>query len=369
MKIGIDARVLLDRKTGDRTYIFNLVRALVETARDHRFILYLDDDPSPDLRSSFPNTQFRISKRPTGYLWTHLALPKLARQDALDLLHVQYMTPFRCHCPVISTIQDISFKLFPEWFTFRDRTVMNAFIPGSIRRAASLIAPSNSTAHNIVTHYNYPPQRISVTPYAAPQQFHAPQDPETIQHCRDRLGIHGPYMLYVGNLQPRKNLTRLVSAFIQARERDAFSERLLIAGQFAWKFAAQRRLLDDAATAGHIIHIGYVDDADLPPLYAAATAFLFPTLHEGFGIPILEAMATGTPVLTSNVSSMPEVAGDAALLVDPTDEATISAAISTLATDRDLRERLTAAGLRRAATFSWHDTAQLTLAAYERFVQ
>ena len=369
MKIGIDARVLLGRKTGDRTYIFNLVRALAEAASDHRFILYLDDDPPPDLLTNLPHLQFRIRKRPAGYLWTHLALPKLAGEDALDLLHVQYMTPFRSPCPVISTIQDISFKLYPQWFTFRDRTVMNAFIPGSIRRAASLIAPSHSTAHNLATHYHYPLEGIFVTPYAAPQEFHAPQDPGAIERCRNQFNIPEPYMLYVGNLQPRKNLVRLVRAFVQARERDGFPERLLIAGQFAWKFAAQRRLLDDAAAASHIRHLGYVDDADLPALYAAATAFLFPTLHEGFGIPILEAMATGTPVLTSNVSSMPEVAGEAALLVDPTDEAAISAAISTLATDEHLRERLTAAGLKRAATFSWHDTADLTLAAYERVVQ
>jgi len=172
-------------------------------------------------------------------------------------------------------------------------------------------------------------------------------------------------MLYVGNLQPRKNVVRLLRAFARARKEAGFAHRLVIVGQAGWQCEEEMRELQSAEAAGHALRVGYVDDSDLPALYAAADAFLFPTLMEGFGLPVLEAMAMGTPVLTSNTSSLPEVAGDAALLVDPTDESAIATGISALAADGSLRARLRDAGLARAAQFSWQRTAELTRTVYE----
>lgn len=365
MRIGIDARVLLGRKTGDRTYTYNLVRALARAGSAHQFMLYFDREPDAQMCRTLSGLSLHVAERPGGYLWTLRALPRLAREDSLDLLHVQYLTPFAAPCPVVSTVQDISFRLYPQWFTWMDRTVMRLFMPGALRRTAAVIVPSQVTADALVDQYRHPRERIFVTPYAPGKEFHRQPSPAARQQMRDELALHEPYMLYVGNLQPRKNAARLIRAFVQAREAGELAERLVLAGQFAWKYAEERTLLEQAQAASHTLHIGYVEDKHLPALYAEATAFLFPTLYEGFGLPVLEAMAMGTPVLTANTSALPEVAGDAALLVDPTDEDTIADGIMRLATDSELRNRLSATGRARAAALSWEQTAQLTLQAYE----
>jgi glycosyltransferase involved in cell wall biosynthesis len=311
----------------------------------------------------------RVCTRPRGYLWTALALPRLAAEDDLDVLHVQYITPLRSPCPVVTTIHDISFRLYPEWFSLKDRLVMNTFIPRGLKVAAVVITPSESAASNIRREYDYPQDRIVVTPEAADDRFFDPPGAIETRRIRDKFGIEGRYMLYVGNLQPRKNASRLIEAFVSAREVHGIRDQLLIAGQFGWKYNADRLAVEQARQAGHVCHLGYVNDDDLPALYSEATAFVFPTLHEGFGLPVLEAMASGTPVLTSTVSSLPEIAGDAALLVDPTDESAIAEGIAQLATDRDLRRRLVSAGRDRAKQFSWDDTARATLQAYRAAVE
>lgn len=364
MTIGIDARVLLGRKTGDRTYTYNLLRALQRVGSDHHFIVYFDAEPDTLLKDELQGCTLRVCRRPGGYLWTIFALPRLAARDNLDILHVQYMTPLSAPCPIVTTIHDISFRLHPEWFGLKDRLIMNAFIPRALRTARAVITPSESAAENIRREYDYAPDRIFVTPEAAQEKFFEPIDTIQSRRTRDKFGIDGRFMLYVGNLQPRKNAARLIRAFMSARENHDVPDQLLIAGQYGWKHGRDRRQLDRARKDGHIRHLGYVNDDDLPALYSEATAFLFPTLHEGFGLPVLEAMASGTPVLTSNVSALPEIAGDAALLVDPTDEEAIAAGITRLALDGQLREKLIAAGRARARQFSWDDTATGTIEAY-----
>lgn len=368
MRVGIDGRVLLGRKTGDRTYTFNLLRALQKLDTPHELVLYLTREPDTLLRHDLQGYDIRVSPPTAPYLWTLFRLPHLAREDALDVLHVQYMTPLRCPCPVVSTIHDISFRLHPEWFRFRDRVVMNTFVPRSIARTSALITPSQSAADNIAREYGYPRERIFVTPEAADSRFFENVGAIEARRCRDKFHIEGRYMLYVGNIQPRKNVARLIRAFETAREQHQLCDQLLLAGQFGWKCNDARRALKRAGQKGYVRHLGYVSDDDLPALYSEAVAFLFPTLHEGFGLPVLEAMASGTPVITSNTSSLPEVAGDAALLVDPADEEAITHAIGRMATDATLRRRLSEAGRNRAGEFSWSNTATATLEAFEAAV-
>lgn len=365
MRVGIDGRVLLGRKTGDRTYALGLLRGLLGIPAPPQVVVMLDRHPDAALQAALPGAEFAVRERPSGYLWTLMALPRLAAETRVELLHVQYMTPLRAPCPIITTIHDISFRLHPEWFPLRHRLVMNTFIPGSIKRAQAVLTPSEATAADIRRAYGCPPPSVEVTPYAAPSEFGAlPADAE-VSACLSRVDIRRPYMLYVGNLQPRKNVARLLRAFAHARAETGFAHRLVIVGQAGWQCEEEVRELRSAEAAGHALHAGYVDDADLPALYAGADAFLFPTLMEGFGLPVLEAMAMGTPVLTSDVSSLPDVAGDAALLVDPTDEGAIGAGISALAADTILRARLRDAGRARAAQFSWRRTAELTRAVYQ----
>ncbi len=365
MRVGIDGRVLLGRKTGDRTYALGLLHGLLGVAEPPEVVVMLDRHPDAALQAALPGAEFAVRERPGGYLWTLVALPRLAAETRVELLHVQYMTPLGAPCPVITTIHDISFRLHPEWFPLRHRLVMNTFIAGSVSRAKAVLSPSEATAADIRRAYRCPPSKVHVTPYAAPSEFSRRPPDDAVWDCLKRLAVTRPYMLYVGNLQPRKNIARLLRAFAQARAEAGFAHRLVIVGQAGWQCEEELRELRSAEAAGNALHVGYVDDADLPALYAGAEAFLFPTLLEGFGLPVLEAMATGTPVLTSNVSSLPEVAADAALLVDPTDEDAIAAGISTLAADGSLRARLRDAGLARAAQYSWRRTAELTRAVYE----
>ncbi len=366
MRIGIDGRVLLGRKTGDRTYTYNLLRVLAREHKRHDFVVCLDKEPDNVEKEHLKGLRLRVRQQPRGHLWTLFALPQLAKKEDVDLLHVQYLTPFVAPCPVVTTVHDISFKLCPQWFSWRDRAVMNTFLPGSLRRAAAVIAPSESTAIDVNREYGCPNRKIFVTPYAASYEFHTEPNDDARKRCRDNFQIVGPYMLYVGNIQPRKNIARLVRAFVDARKSEGFPEQLVVVGQFGWRCGGEQRMIAEATAAGHVKHLGYVDDEHLPALYAEATAFLFPTLYEGFGLPVLEAMAVGTPVLTSNVSSLPEVAGEAAAFVDPTDEAAIASAISQLVRDADLRDQLSRSGRARAQMFSWKETARLTVEAYER---
>ncbi|MFP3905177.1 MAG: glycosyltransferase family 4 protein, partial [Armatimonadota bacterium] len=297
MRIGIDGRVLLGRKTGDRTYTLNLLRALQNIDTPHECVLYLTREPDTLLYHELQGCNIRVSPPNLPYLWTLFRLPHLASEDALDVLHVQYMTPLRCPCPVVSTIHDISFRLHPEWFRLRDRLVMNTFVPGSIARTSALITPSKSAADNIAREYEYPRDRIFVTPEAADERFFESIGAIEARRCRVKFDIEGRYMLYVGNIQPRKNVARLIRAFVAARQERNISDQLLIAGQFGWKCDDARRELQRAEQMGYVRHLGYVSDDDLPVLYSEAVAFVFPTLHEGFGLPVLEAMASGTPVI------------------------------------------------------------------------
>ncbi len=364
MRVGIDGRVLSGRKTGDRTYALGLLQGLRGLEKPPRIVVMLDREPDTTLQTALEGVQFAVRERPRGYLWTLVALPRLARETGVDLLHVQYMTPFGAPCPVITTIHDISFRLHPEWFPLRHRLVMNTFIPRSVRRAAAVIAPSEATATDIRREYGCPPPTIHVTPYAAPLEFAGRPSQEAVYGCLEKHRIAQPFMLYIGNLQPRKNIRRLLRAFVAARTAEHFAHQLVIVGQAGWQCREELDELEQARRAGHVAITGYVEDEDLPALYAGAEAFLFPTLMEGFGLPVLEAMAVGTPVLTSNTSSLPEVAGDAALLVNPLDEHALAEAIARLAHSPQLRATLRDAGFARAAQFSWQRTAELTLALY-----
>jgi glycosyltransferase involved in cell wall biosynthesis len=214
-----------------------------------------------------------------------------------------------------------------------------------------------------------PEARIAVTPEAPSEEFAAAVGPGEVSRVREAYDLPPEFFLFVGNRQPRKNVPRLVRAFCRARAEHGLPQVLVLVGQVGWLAEEAEREIERASRAGDVRVLGYVPDGDLPPLFAAAQAFLFPTLYEGFGLPVVEAMAVGTPVLTSSTSALAEVAGDAALLVDPEDEQQIAEGIVRLAGEEALRETLRERGLKRAASFNWRRTAELTREAYQRAVQ
>jgi glycosyltransferase involved in cell wall biosynthesis len=282
----------------------------------------------------------------------------------MDLAHVQYFIPPSAPCPVITTIHDVAFRRFPALFPLKHRLLLNLLIPSSARNAAAVITCSESTRRDLMELYDLPSERIVVTPYAADPIYRPMDADEARQAVRARFRIRSPYLLSVGVLQPRKNLARLVRAY--NRIAGDLPHRLVLVGKEGWAGEELRRAIGESPPGKAPVFTGYVPDADLPALYAGADIFVYPSLYEGFGLPPLEAMACGAPVITSNTSSLPEVVGDAGVTVDPLDTEALARAILDLLQDEARRSSLREAGLRRAAGFSWDRTARETLAVYRR---
>lgn len=365
-RIAIDAHMVGSRETGNETYVRNLVQGLAQLPGREDYRLYLAEASAAGealaRQVGFP---WRRLTPGTPWLRVPLTMPLAAAQDRLDLLHVNYHAPPVCPCPVIVTIHDLAFHFFPSAFSPRDLIILSLLVPLSARRARWVIAVSEHTRQDLIRVYNLPPTKIKVTYEAANASFRPVQDPILLSRIRASYRIAGPYILGVGNLQPRKNLPRLIAAFARLRREQAIPHQLVLVGQKAWRNHTITAAIASAGVQEEVILTGYVPDDDLPLLYSGADLFVYPSLYEGFGLPVLEAMACGTPVVTSRTSSLPEVAGDAAWLVDPLDTEELVQAIGELLSDPGKREELRQRGLARSRTFSWLETARQSRALYE----
>ncbi len=368
MRIGIDARTTLLPKTGDRTYTLNLVRALARIDAENEYFLLLDRAPPPGLLPDAPNFHHVVIPTFWGRWWTMVQVPLFARRAGLDVLHVQYIAPLVCSARVVTAIHDASFAVMPETFPLKDRLLLNLFIPLAASSASKVITLSESSKRDLIERFGVSPEKIAITPCGVDETMQRVEDPQVIAEVLQRYGITPPFILSVGLLQPRKNLPRVVDAYALLRERRPdLPHHLVIAGKVGWGVELLRervRKIQCRLRKSAVHFAGYVADEDLPALYSAADVFVYPSLYEGFGIPPLEAMACGTPVVTSNVSSLPEVVGDAALMVNPLDVEAITAAMEQILTDTTLRQTLTARGGKRAREFTWERMARQTVAVY-----
>ncbi len=369
MHIGIDAsRIAVAERTGTERYSVELLGALAQLDRHNQYTLYCNGLP-PALPCVGPN--FALRNIPFPRLWTHARLSLELQRHPPDCLFVPaHVVPLLHPAHSIVTIHDLGYLAFPETHTFARRLELHLTTRWSTRAARQLIAISQATRNDLITHYSVAPEKIAVVYHGLGAQFHPITSAATINAVHARYGIRAPYFLYIGTVQPRKNLARLIDAFAQALRAGmtvphpggaSGPPHLLLAGKKGWMTAAIEQRAAAAGVAGQVHFTGYVADADLPALLSGALAFVFPSLYEGFGMPVLEAMACGTPVLTSNSSSLPEVAGDAALLVDPHDTDAIASGLTRLATEPALREQLRMRGLARAAQFTWERCAAATL--------
>lgn len=358
MRIAIDAsRISVAERTGTERYSYELISALARVDRRSSYTLYTNGLPQA-LPPLGPN--FSLRSIPLRRLWTHARLGPALAFDRPDLLFVPAHVVPLAHPLSVVTIHDLGYLRFPEAHTARRRLELHLTTLWSLRAARRVIAISGATRDDLVRHYGADPARISVVHHGLSAGFQPVEDPAAIAATAARHGLPMPYFLYVGTVQPRKNLTRLIEAFAQATGA-GLPHTLAIAGRRGWLTDAIERRAAELGAARRVRFLGYVPDADLPALLGGATAFLFPSLYEGFGMPVLEAMACGAPVLSSNTSALPEVAGDAALLVDPEDAGAIAAGISRLAGDAALRAELRERGRERAAAFTWERCAGETL--------
>jgi len=360
MRIGINAALLASRggyrQTGVSRYIGELSRAL-------RPLLGADETLCM-LEPTAPT----VAERPALRIpWEQCALPVLARRAQLDLLHGPlHVLPRVGGPPGVITIHDLAFLHFPERVPRSRRLYLTAGTRWSMKLAKQVIAVSESTATDVQRWLGVPAGRIEVIPLA-PTDAIQPIVGEDVAAFQQRNEITRPYVLCVGTLEPRKNLGRLLRAFADIA--GEVPHQLVLVGPEGWLNEEMHATLAELQLGDRVRLTGFVDDADLGAWYSGADLFAFPSLYEGFGLPPLEAMRCGAPVVTSHVSSLPEVVGDAALTVDPEDVAALAAAMRRVLTDRALADDLRGRGIERAAQFSWKRTARETLAVYRDAVR
>ncbi len=377
LRIALDGRTLTGRFTGDRTYWYNLIRSLLQIDTESQFEVYTRTPiPEGELPDA-PNLHTHILEAPNDRIWTLRTLPQALRQSKPDLLHVQYTIPPNCPCPVLTSVHDISFRLYPQWFPLKHRILLNLTVPASMRRAARVLTLSEESRQQMMRVYGLPKEQIEVTPLGVSEAFGIPEEyaQHTVQDVKeiaraitkDRLGITVPFLLAVGVIQPRKNLPLLVEAFGRAKQFANLPHHLILTGKPGWGAQAeelQRCYANTGAPPESLRYTGYVEDDLLPWLYRAAAAFAYPSLYEGFGFPPLEAMKAGTPVLVSDAPPMPEVAGDAAIVVPARSVEAWSSAITEALTNENLQNDLIAKGFERSNHFHWDDTARQIRAIY-----
>ncbi|WP_058557261.1 glycosyltransferase family 1 protein [Thiohalocapsa sp. ML1] len=375
MRIGISAFAGDGGKSGISQYMANIVGRLVETAPRHQFIAFVGAADADWVRSWHPGLDVVVFPNWTAHPiasigWHLLRLQPTLRKhgcDAVFMPAANRRLAWSYGVPSLGTVHDFSQLHVPQKYDALRMAYIMRVLPAMMRRLTSVIAVSESTRRDLESFARVPPERVRVIHNGADLTRFTPALPDGASAAmRAALGIDGPYLLYTARLEhPGKNHVRLLQAFAELRRSQALPHRLVLAGgRWSGAEAIDAKVAElDLGEA--VIFPGFVPDALLPALYAGAEVFVFPSLFEGFGIPVLEAMAAGTPVCAADTSSIPEVVGDAGLLFDPADPAAIAAAMARLLEDRDLRQQLIERGLARAQQFTWDRAAAAVLKALD----
>lgn len=371
MKIGIDAHYVGVRFGGNETLCEKLINALGDLAGTDTYEVYVNDVARACRRiKARVNVTLRRLQPHSVWIQRALTLPLLTHRNQIDVLHVPFIAPPLASARQIVAIHDLSFERFPEYFGRVDRVRMRTLVRYSARRADRIFTLSESARQDILTFYHVPAAKVRVVPAGVDLRvFRKIDDTRQLAGVRQRYQLPDHFVLVVGTIQPRKNLPRLIAAFDQVIQQQGLPHHLVIAGRDGWlsgpTFAAAR----SARCSERIRFLGPVPDDDLPALYNLADALAFPSLFEGFGLPPLEAMASGTPVAAANTSSLPEVVGEAGLLFDPYHVDAIAAALTALLTDAALRTTLSERGLARCQQFTWHAAARCAQQAFHEVIQ
>jgi glycosyltransferase involved in cell wall biosynthesis len=363
MRVAIDTRKIHDFGIG--TYIRNLLRQLARIDRDTEYVL-LCREPDVGIAAQLgPNFRGVVAPSPNYSLREQIHVPWVLRRERPDVYHApHYVLPPAVRCRSVVTIHDCIHLMFPQYLPNR---VAYAYARASMwaaaRRSNRILTVSEASKRDILNLFNVKPEKVVVVYNAIDEHFSATPSDEHVARIRERYQLDHKFVLYVGNIKPHKNLVRLIEAFSQLR-RTHDDLKLLIIGDEISKLPALRRAVHRHKLHKHVRFLGYLKDDTLTVLYRLASVFVFPSLYEGFGLPPLEAMASGTPVVTSNVSSLPEVTGNAAVLVDPYDVESIEDGMRRVLDDPKLAEELRLKGLQRAREFSWERSVEKTQRVY-----
>lgn len=376
MRIGIDAKFLAYRR-GHGNYSFSLLSHIGRLDSSHEFLVYSTGNVDRGTMASLANGRLRVLPvGPENYIVREqMSLPLRAARDRVDLLHCpDHGCPFILprKAKLVVTLHDVIFMM--QGSELPRPTSLYQRVGGAYRRLAArymarradaILTVSQTSARDIRRYLGVPASRITVAHEAAGEAFRR-LNPTEVDAAVRGLGISGPFMFALGGDDPRKNTARVISAFARFKATSRVSYQLVIAGLPSRALTALRRLAQSMGVEEHVSFLGFIPEHTLVALYNAAETLVYPSLYEGFGLPVLEAMACGTAVISSTTGAIPEVAGDAAVLVNPYDVDAIAAAITRVVLDRALRESLIDMGFQRAAEFSWERCARQTLAVYER---
>jgi alpha-1,3-rhamnosyl/mannosyltransferase len=358
MRIGIDARKLHDFGIG--TYLQNLLRHLARLDTECEYVLFCRPGDRDWASRIGPNFRAVVVRAAPYSVMEQVSLPLRLLRERLDVYHSpHYVLPLLVPCRSVVTIHDCIHLMFPQYLPNRLAPLYaRVFMWWAVHRSARVLTVSEASKRDILRFFNVAPRKVTVIQNAIDERFRVPPPDEEAYRIRERFQLHEPFVLYAGNVKPHKNLERLIEAFHQLHANGFDDLKLLIIGNDISKYATLRRAVHAYNLHKYVRFLGFVPDQTLAILYRLASVFVFPSLYEGFGLPPLEAMASGTPVVTSNVSSLPEVVGTAAVLVDPYDVHGIAEGIAHVLYDARLRDDLRRRGVERAGAFSWETAAR-----------
>jgi glycosyltransferase involved in cell wall biosynthesis len=364
VRIGIDARKLHDFGIG--TYIRNLLRQLGRIDRETEFVVLCRPEDREPLASLGENFRPVVETARNYSIREQVKIPLALRREGVTLFHApHYVLPPLVRCRSVVTIHDCIHLMFPQYLPNRFALAYaRTSIALAARRANRVLTVSESSKRDILRFVNTQPEKIDVIYNAYDERFAIEPEEEDMVRVRERYQLHDEFVLYAGNVKPHKNLERLIQAFDLVRKQGLDHLKLVLIGDDISKYTALRRAVHQYNLHKYVRFLGYMPEETLAVMYRLAGVFVFPSLYEGFGLPPLEAMASGTPVVTSNVSSLPEVAADAAVLVDPYDPRAIADGIYRVLTDERLRRDLVHKGIARAGMFSWEQSVRRVRAIY-----
>jgi len=369
MRFAIDATSIPRQMAGAGVYTYNLIRALAAVDRENEYVVFTKSDAFDDLNREDPpfrTIHVSLGSRPARLLWEQFALPIHLRRRKIDVLHSPHHT-----APLVVagsrrvvTFHDLTFFILPDRYPRKRRIYFQSVSRATARVAAALICPSQAVRDDIVRILHVRPEKVHPIAEAAAPEFQPIKDKAALAQLRSRYGLPDRFILSVGSLEPGKNRTTLLKAYAELRKR-GLEQKLVVAGQRAWKFDGDLELVEDLGLQEDVLFTGYVMPEEMPALYNAADLFVFPSLYEGFGLPVIEAMACGVPVVASNVSAIPEFASEAALLIDPRDAEQLCDSMERILRDKRLAATLKRRGIERAKEFSWERAARETVAVYQ----
>jgi glycosyltransferase involved in cell wall biosynthesis len=367
MRFAVDAHAIGRHLTGNEVYVRSLLRAFAELDRESEFLAYLSE---PGAEQWIPR-RFQV-RQVAANPWRRLGwdLGRLLRHDKPDLVHVQYTAPLLGQAPIVVTVHDVSFLEHPEYFTWSRRAQLRHTVAQTVRHAARVLTVSEFSRDAILRSYDVAPHKVRVIPNAANPDFRVIGREKAQRAVQERLRLDAPFVLSVGDLQPRKNQIGLIAAYAKMlKAHPQIKHHLVLTGKETWFTPKVREAAQTSGFADRIHFTGFVIDDQLLELYNACDCFVFPSFYEGFGLPILEAMACGRAVACSNTAAMPEVADGAGILFDPHSVDEIERAMSDILLDPELRARKERLGIQRAASFSWQKSARATLDVYREVVE